>query len=171
MADDVALLDPWIDGQDDKVNGRARYDLVSPVDGSIASKIVDADAVVVDAAVKSAHTAFREHRRTPAAPRAGWLNRAAGEIEGERDASVAARIREIGKPVKPATFEAGRSAAFARLTAAEIGSLGGETLPLDVSAQGAGRHGYTRRVPYGVIGAITPFNAPAHLLVQNLVGS
>ena len=168
MAEQVTLLDPWIDGRDDKVEGRARYDLISPVDGSVASRIVDSDAAVVDAAVKSARAAFTEHRRTPAATRAGWLTKAAVEIEAEREAIVAALIRDIGKPVKPATFEAGRSAAFARLVAAEIGALGGETLPLDVSAQGAGRHGFTRRVPYGVIGAITPFNAPANLLVQKV---
>ncbi len=165
---DVALLDPWIDGREDRREGQARYELISPVDGSIASRIVDSDAVLVDAAVENALAAFRAHRSTPAAARAAWLTRAADEIESEKDAIVAALIRDIGKPVRPATFEAGRSAAFVRLVAAEIGALRGETLPLDIAAQGAGRFGFTRRVPYGVVGAITPFNAPANLLVQKV---
>ena len=163
---DVALLDPWIDGREDRRDGQARYELISPVDGSIASRIVDSDAVLVDAAVENALAAFRAHRSTPAATRAAWLTKAADEIEAEKDAIVAALIRDIGKPVRPATFEAGRSAAFVRLVAAEIGALRGETLPLDIAAQGAGRFG--RRVPYGVVGAITPFNAPANLLVQKV---
>ena len=168
MPDGVALLDPWIGGRDGPSEGQARYELISPVDGSVASRIVDADADVVDAAVKNAQAAFAEHRKTPAATRAAWLVKAADEIEAERDTIVAALIRDIGKPVRPATFEANRSAAFVRLVAAEIGFLGGETLPLDASAQGAGRHGFTRRMPYGVVGAVTPFNAPANLLVQKV---
>ncbi len=165
---DAALLDPWIDGRAASSDGQARYELVSPVDGSVVSRIVDADADLVDAAVGSALTAFRAHRGTAAAERAGWLVRAADEIEADKEAIVAALIRDIGKPLRPATFEAGRSAAFVRLAAAEIGALKGETLPLDIAAQGAGRHGFTRRVPYGVVGAITPFNAPANLLVQKV---
>ncbi len=165
---EVALLDPWIGGREDAGGNPARYDLISPVDGSLASRIVDADEALVDAAVRSAEDAFAEHRKTPAAARAAWLNKAADEIEAGREAIVAALIRDIGKPVRPATFEANRSAAFVRLVAAEIGALGGETLPLDVSVQGAGRHGFTRRAPYGVVGAITPFNAPANLLVQKV---
>ena len=165
---DVTLLDPWIDGRQDRRDGQARYELVSPVDGSIASRIVDSDAGLVDAAVKNALAAFRAHRTTPAATRAAWLTKAADEIEAEKDAIVAALIRDIGKPVRPATFEARRSAAFVRLVAAEIGAIRGETLPLDIAAQGAGRHGFTRRVPYGVVGAIIPFNAPANMLVQKV---
>ncbi|MDE0382243.1 MAG: aldehyde dehydrogenase family protein [Defluviicoccus sp.] len=165
---EVALLDSWIDGREDRRDDQARYELISPVDGSVASRIVDSDAGLVDAAVASALAAFRAHRATPAATRAAWLADAADEIEAEKQAIVAALIRDIGKPVRPATFEAGRSAAFVRLVAAEIGALRGETLPLDIAAQGAGRHGFTRRVPYGVVGAITPFNAPANLLVQKV---
>ena len=168
MTDDAALLDPWIDGRPDAGEGRARYELVSPVDGRVASRIVDSDETVVDRAVGAARAAFAAHRKTPAAARAAWLAGAAAEIEADRRAIVTALIRDIGKPVRPATFEANRSAAFVRLVAAEIGALRGETLPLDVSAQGAGRHGFTRRVPYGVVGAITPFNAPANLLVQKV---
>ena len=165
---EVALLDSWIDGRADARDDQARYELISPVDGSVASRIVDSDAGLVDTAVASALAAFRAHRATPAATRAAWLADAADEIEAEKAAIVAALIRDIGKPVRPATFEAGRSAAFVRLVAAEIGALRGETLPLDIAAQGAGRHGFTRRVPYGVVGAITPFNAPANLLVQKV---
>ncbi len=166
MAEGARLLDPWIDGLDGGGDGRPRYALISPTDGSVAARIVDSDAAVVDAAVASARAAFLRHQRGAAARRAAWLTAAADEIDADRDAIVAALIRDIGKPVRPATFEAGRSAAFVRMVAAELGAMGGETLPLDITAQGAGRQGFTRRVPYGVVGAITPFNAPANLLVQ-----
>ena len=44
----------------------------------------------------------------------------------------------------------------------------GEVLPLDVTAPGAGRFGFTTRVPYGVVAAVTPFNGPVNLLIQKV---
>src|SRR3546814_3897240 len=41
-------------------------------------------------------------------------------------------------------------------------------VPLDSSPAGVGRYGIAERVPYGVVAAITPFNAPANLLVQKV---
>jgi acyl-CoA reductase-like NAD-dependent aldehyde dehydrogenase len=46
--------------------------------------------------------------------------------------------------------------------------LTGEVLPLDVAAAGAGRFGFTVRIPYGVVAAITPFNGPVNLLIQKV---
>ena len=166
MATTIEHLDPWIDGRADAVAGRATYKLISPVDGEVVAEIVDSGADVVDAAVSCARAAFTAHRRDTAATRAAWLNGAAAEIEAAKDDIVAALMRDIGKPKRPAAFEATRSAQFLRLVTAELGHMGGETLPLDAAPAGAGRFGFTRRVPYGVVGAITPFNAPANLLIQ-----
>src|SRR5690606_5777508 len=74
----------------------------------------------------------------------------------------------IGKPRRPATFEARRTAQFVRLCASEALRLDGAVLPLDAVSAGAGRFGFARRIPYGVVGAITPFNAPANLLMQKV---
>ena len=41
-------------------------------------------------------------------------------------------------------------------------------MPVDAAATGAGRLGFVWRVPFGVVGAITPFNAPINLLVQKV---
>src|SRR2546430_4840581 len=77
-------------------------------------------------------------------------------------------IRIIGKPRRAATFEAKRAGAFIRACAAQVPHLNGEVLPLDSAAQGAGRFGFTVRVPYGVVAAVTPFNGPVNLLVQKV---
>src|SRR5262249_44282992 len=75
-------------------------------------------------------------------------------------------IRFIGKPRRAATFEAKRVGAFIRACAAQLPHLMGEVLPLDIAATGAGRFGFTTRMPYGVVAAVTPFNGPANLLIQ-----
>jgi gamma-glutamyl phosphate reductase len=74
----------------------------------------------------------------------------------------------IGKPRKAANFEASRVGAFIRNCIAELLAGRGEVLPLDSAPAGAGHLGFARRVPFGVVAAITPFNAPANLLVQKL---
>src|SRR6202047_4663943 len=71
-------------------------------------------------------------------------------------------------PRRAATFEAKRVGAFIRACAAQLPHLLGEVLPLDVAATGAGRFGFTTRIPYGVVAAITPFNGPANLLIQKV---
>ena len=57
--------------------------------------------------------------------------------------------------------------AFMRNCVAELLAQRGEVLPVDSAPLGAGHLGIARRIPYGVVAAITPFNAPANLLVQN----
>ncbi len=37
-----------------------------------------------------------------------------------------------------------------------------------MTATGAGRFGFTTRIPYGVVAAVTPFNGPANLLIQKI---
>ena len=81
---------------------------------------------------------------------------------------VRSLIRYIGKPKRASTFEAKRVGAFIRACAAQVPHLNGEVLPLDTTAAGAGRFGFTTRVPYGVVAAVTPFNGPANLLVQKV---
>src|SRR6202047_3699844 len=71
-------------------------------------------------------------------------------------------------PRRAATFEAKRAGAFIRACAAQLPHLLGEVLPLDVAATGAGRFGFTTRIPYGVVAAITPFNGPVNLLIQKV---
>jgi acyl-CoA reductase-like NAD-dependent aldehyde dehydrogenase len=92
----------------------------------------------------------------------------ADAIEGARDEFVRLLVADIGKPHKAAMFEAQRSAAFLRACAAQLVSFGVESVPLDAAPAGAGRIGITRRVPYGVVAAIAPFNAPISLFCQKV---
>src|SRR2546430_14066439 len=55
-----------------------------------------------------------------------------------------------------------------RACAAQVPHLMGEVLPLDVTPAGADRFGFTTRVPYGVVAAVTPVNGPANLLIQKV---
>ena len=53
-------------------------------------------------------------------------------------------------------------------SAEEAKRLHGETLPLDGAPGGAGKLGFTLRVPCGVVVAITPFNFPLNLVCHKV---
>lgn len=159
----------WIDGgRIEGDSGGAVTRLVSPWSGEPAGVLHPSGTSGVDAAVRSARKAYLACRATTAAERIGWLQAAAAEIEKAGDRIVESAILAIGKPRRAARFEVARSAQFIRACAANLLEFGGETIPMDVTKPGAGLFGFTQRIPYGVIGAITPFNAPSNLLVQKL---
>jgi acyl-CoA reductase-like NAD-dependent aldehyde dehydrogenase len=161
-------LAAWIGGRPSEDAAGPVIELVSPVDGGPAGVIAKTGEAGVSAAVENARQAFQENRRATAAARSGWLHAAATEVEGVQDEMVESMIRCIGKPRRAAAFEAGRTAQFIHACANEALSVAGEVLPLDAVPAGAGRFGFARRVPFGVIGAVSPFNAPANLLMQKV---
>ena len=161
-------LAPWIGGEPAARGAASLSPLVSPIDEQVAAEMVDSDAGLVDRAVTDAHRAFLAHEGATMAVRIGWLEALADAIAGEEARIVDSLIRLIGKPRRAATFEARRSAQFLRACAQQLPHLAGELLPLDQTPLGADRIGLASRIPYGVVAAITPFNAPANLLVQKL---
>ncbi len=162
------LFLPWIGGAERPAAGGAHSDLVSPNDGTVAAQIAEADARIVDAAVINAHEAYLRHHESTVAQRVEWLNAAANAVDKAEAAIIASLIRLIGKPKRAATFEAKRAGAFIRACAAQVPHLSGEVLPLDAVTTGANRFGFTVRIPYGVVGAVTPFNGPVNLLIQKV---
>src|SRR5437588_4951104 len=159
-------LMPWIGGP---VEFKADFSpLICPTDESVASQMIESDAAVVDVAVRHAHAAFLAHQDATTVKRIEWLLAAADAIDKIEGELVRSLIRFIGKPRRAATFEAKRVGTFMRACAAQVPHLMGEVLPLDVTAAGAGRFGFTTRVPYGVVAAVTPFNGPANLLIQKV---
>jgi acyl-CoA reductase-like NAD-dependent aldehyde dehydrogenase len=142
--------------------------LLSPMDLKPYAALRETPEHVIYAIVGHAASAYAAQRRATLAQRAQWLQAAAGAIEAHAGEIVALLVRDIGKPRRLAAFETQRSAQFLRACAAAALQLGGENLPLDAVPAGAGRLGFTRRIPYGVVAGITPFNAPINLVVQKV---
>jgi acyl-CoA reductase-like NAD-dependent aldehyde dehydrogenase len=146
----------------------AAFDLVNPQSGAVIGRIAEAGPSGVDAAVAAARAAFAAHRKAPIHQRTAWLKAAAAALgkAGEELAQII--CEDVGKPIRVARGEARRGVEFIEACAAALPQIGGELLPLDSVAQGAGHIGFTRRIPYGVVAGITPFNAPINLLVQKV---
>jgi len=141
-------------------------EVLSPYDGSVVGRVPRGDAALVDRAVRAAHDAFE--RGFAQHERASVLDRAA-ELVGERLDELALTIAaEAGKPMKTAELEASRCADTLAFSAIEARKLTGATVPMEGSAAGAGKLGVVLRVPYGVVGAISPFNFPLNLVAHKL---
>lgn len=135
---------------------------------SVGYTVACASDEQVAAAVSSARRAFEITRRASAHERANWLNGAAEALHRESERIAQVVSEDIGKPIRLAAAEVRRGEGFLRACASAISNLGSEVLPVDAAAGGAGRFGFTRRVPFGVVAAVTPFNAPVNLLLQKL---
>jgi len=142
-------------------------EVASPYDGTVIGRVAQGDEALVDRAVRAAHEAFTT-ADFPQWKRAAVLDRAA-EIAAERQEDLARTIAaEAGKPLKTATVEAARCVDTLTFSAVEARKLTGGTVPMDASAGGVGKLGVMLRVPYGVVGAISPFNFPLNLVAHKL---
>jgi acyl-CoA reductase-like NAD-dependent aldehyde dehydrogenase len=139
----------------------------SPYDGTVVGRVAEGDAALVDRAAVAAREAF-ETADFPQHERAAVLDRAA-HLVGERTEDLALTIAaEAGKPLKTARVEAERCVDTLTFSATEARRLTGGTVPMEASPAGAGKLGVMLRVPYGVLGAISPFNFPLNLVAHKL---
>jgi acyl-CoA reductase-like NAD-dependent aldehyde dehydrogenase len=139
----------------------------SPYDGTTVGRVAQGDAALVDRCAIAARAAF-ESGDFPQHERAAVLDRAA-ELVGEQLDDLALTIAaEAGKPLKTARAEAGRCVDTLTFSAVEARKLSGGTVPMEASSAGAGKLGVMMRVPYGVVGAISPFNFPLNLVAHKL---
>jgi acyl-CoA reductase-like NAD-dependent aldehyde dehydrogenase len=139
----------------------------SPYDGTVIGRVPVGDAKLVERACAAAQSAF-EGGGFPQHERAAVLDRAA-RLVGEREDELAATIAaEAGKPLKTARVEAQRCVGTLQFSAVAARTLSGELVPMEAGPAGEGKFGFAIRVPYGVVGAISPFNFPLNLVAHKL---
>jgi acyl-CoA reductase-like NAD-dependent aldehyde dehydrogenase len=139
----------------------------APYDGTLIGRVPKADAALVDTATDAAAEAYLEGD-FPAHKRAAVLDRAAELVREREDDLTMTIAAEAGKPVKNARVEAQRCVSTLQFSAVAARTLTGHTVPMDAGAAGVGKLGIVIRVPYGVVGAISPFNFPLNLVAHKL---
>jgi acyl-CoA reductase-like NAD-dependent aldehyde dehydrogenase len=139
----------------------------APYDGAVIGAVPACGPDEVSRAVASATAAHRKGP-LPAWRRAEVLDTAARLLAERRDAFARTIALEAAKPIKTARIEAERAVSTFQFAAAEARTLAGDVVPLDASAPGEGKLGFTLRLPIGVVGAISPFNFPLNLVAHKL---
>ena len=156
----------WINGQwEDTAN---TYDLTAPYTGEVIARVAKASVADVERAIEGAHTAFQSFKQTAAYERAEILYRVVDIMRTRREELAHILANEAAKPLKAGLGEIDRTIATYQFAAEEAKRAHGETIPMDAAPGTQDRIGYTKRVPLGVVSAITPFNFPFNLVAHKL---
>lgn len=153
------------------VPGEAMRDIVDPYRGGVVSRAPESSMAHLDAALDAAIAAKAVAAAIPGYERSELLKRAA-VLVGERYKEIAeVMCRETGKAINDCETEVKRSVDTITLSAEEAVRITGEHVPLDAAPMGAGKIAFMLRFPVGVVGAITPFNAPFNLATHKIAPS
>src|SRR5690349_5536232 len=145
-----------------------KIEVKNPYDGSVVDTVPAATAADVEAAIAGAAKGAAVMRSMPGYERFQILRKAADLLLARQQELGRLISLEEGKPLAEGVFEVTRAAETMELSAEEAKRLGGEVLPLDGAPGGAGKLGFTLRVPCGVVAAITPFNFPLNLVCHKV---
>src|SRR5436190_240968 len=150
------------------VDKPAKIEVRHPFDNHVVDTVPHGDAGDVDKALAGAVRGAKAMAKLTAHDRYQILMKAAAKIEARQEEFAKTITLEGGKVISEARVEAGRAVQTLQLSAEEARRLHGETIPLDASPGGAGKFGFTIRVPCGVVVAISPFNFPLNLMVHKV---
>ncbi len=150
------------------VAGDALFADIDPYRDETVCRAPTADDETVARAVDAAARAAADVAAMPAFERAAILRRAAALVVERADEIGEIMARETGKAIGDARAEVKRSMDTLNLSAEEAIRIEGQHVPLDGSAMGHGKLAVITRYPVGVVGAITPFNAPFNLACHKL---
>ncbi|MGP4101211.1 aldehyde dehydrogenase family protein [Nonomuraea sp. KM90] len=150
----------WIDGAEAAGDGCERIEVVNPATATVIADMPAGTAADVDRAVAAAQRAFPAWSAVPVSERAAAIARIADGIKGAIDDFAATVTSEMGSPIS-----------YAKIVQAG--------LPYQVASSFAAlADGYAWeeelgnalvvREPIGVVGAITPWNAPLYQTVAKV---
>ncbi len=156
----------WINGK--WVDAKDSYTLTSPFSGEVIAKVAKATIEDVEQAIEGAHQAFLSFKKTTAYERAEILYKVVDIMRGRKNEFARILALEAGKPLSAGLAEIDRTIATYQFSAEAAKQSMGETVPLDAAPGTKDRIGYTKRIPIGVVSAITPFNFPFNLVAHKL---
>jgi acyl-CoA reductase-like NAD-dependent aldehyde dehydrogenase len=136
--------------------------------GQVAYRVAQADDGVVDQAITKAVAACKDMAGLPSHRRRDVLLHCVERFRERRDELIEVLIVEGGKVISDATGEVTRLIETFQIAAEEATRIGGEVLPMDITARAEQFHGMWKRVPIGPVSFITPFNFPYNLVAHKI---
>ncbi|UPK93189.1 hypothetical protein LCI18_004124 [Fusarium solani-melongenae] len=136
------------------------FEVVNPATEKVAANVFEADIADVDAAVAAAKAAFPAWSELPASERGAYLFKLADALEKHLPELAYLDAISMGKPVDNDFVNSMASTQLRYFAGQAYESQG------DTSLHTPGFVNLTFRQPYGVCGAITPWNAPVTMVTQ-----
>lgn len=149
-----------INGRWEESSSSEFFSVENPAErGSVLAEVPRASAEDVDNAVKAANEAFKSWRDVPSRERGKLLWKIADAVEEQAEEFARTIAMETGNAIRTqARGEVKSVVEIFRYFAGVVSEIRGSTSPMDNNLMA-----YTQREPYGVVGAIVPWNAPVQL--------
>ncbi|WP_035582253.1 aldehyde dehydrogenase family protein [Halomonas sp. TG39a] len=147
-------LSNWVNGELVAGEGES-ITLTNPATGETLVSYRDAGAALIERATHAAQRGQREWMTLTASERGRRMNAALRGLEGHEEALAQLESVVAGKPVRDCRAEVGKVREMFEYYAGWCDKQHGEVIPVPTS-----HLNYVRHVPYGVVGQITPWNAP-----------
>ena len=145
------------------------YEVINPYNGEIVDTVPIGYRNDVDKAIEAANNAKKALNDLSAKEVSINLFNACEELEKESENIAKLIVREAGKPYKQAIVELQRSVETLQFAAEEAKRIYGESVPIDATGSTDARFlAFTKKVPLGVVGTITPFNYPVNLALHKI---
>ncbi len=154
LSHDEAPATNWIDGEAVIGQGES-ITLHNPVTGQPLVSYFDAGQTLVERAVSAGTRAQIEWMGLTASTRGRHMNAAIRALEGQEESLAQLESVVAGKPISDCRGEVGKVREMFEYYAGWCDKQHGEVIPVPTS-----HLNYVRHVPYGVVGQITPWNAP-----------
>jgi len=143
-----------IDGK--LVSSETCLDVINPATGQVFARCPAASRAQLDQAVAAARRAQSDWKNTSYTERADFLSRMARALEARQDSLGELLTREQGKPLSQSQAEIGRGGG-------QLIGLSQIPIPVEVLLDNEQQHIELHYRPLGVVGIITPWNAPINL--------
>lgn len=159
----VRIADHFIDGRSVPPHLGTYFDSIDPSNGRVYASVASGDATDVEAAVAAAKAASPAWAAMRPLDRGAIIQRI-GEALLEHKALLAEmETREMGMPAQASPDVIANSAEYFTYYGGLAPSVLGDTIPVD-----EGTFAYTLYEPYGVVGIITPWNAPLNQAARSV---
>jgi len=137
-----------------------------PHDDTLVATLPDCGEADVDRAVESARHAFESRVWSGLSPadRAERLCALADQVEAHADELALLDSLEMGMPIAMSCADMRDAASGVRTLAHLAANINDRLLPSEPST-----HALARRMPHGVVGAITPWNFPVYVALNKVV--
>jgi acyl-CoA reductase-like NAD-dependent aldehyde dehydrogenase len=145
-------------------DGGSTLDVINPATEEVFARCPAATRQQLDQAVRAARLAWRDWRQLSYAERARSIKQLAARLREHQQPLAELLTREQGKPLSQSVAEIDRGAAQSE-------GLAGLEIPIEVLIDDAERLIELHYRALGVVGIITPWNAPVNLALGPLVSA
>jgi acyl-CoA reductase-like NAD-dependent aldehyde dehydrogenase len=154
-------------GSEEKVTIKEN-EVKNPFNSNVVSTYPTCSVGDVELAYLKAKSASIETKKSPLHQRVSWLEDVADKLELEKEKFAKLLCDEVGKPMIFARGEVNRCIETIRLSAHTMITIGGESFDTTAMPSGKKTLSFFKRVPVGVVLAITPFNFPLNLIAHKI---